>query len=137
MRRRPKFRCATKKSITKLASILGVSHTPDMQDWEWEIADPQRLREYIELYSKPHMNEDDRFTIMETMIQSIDDLFVRNRIPPKCWTRVQKLITSNPKLHQCSVLYWSSLDFDGFTPVRDCWKVSKEMNKLYIRLYNC
>lgn len=52
MRVKPKFRCTTGKSIDKLAEILSVPNTPDMQDWEWVIAEPYRINEYINLYKK-------------------------------------------------------------------------------------
>jgi hypothetical protein len=104
-----------------------------MQDWEWEIADSARINDYICLYMKSHMNDDDRITLMETIIQSTEDLYSLNGFPPKQWRQVKLLLTANSKIHHYTIFYWSNLD--GFTPFYDCWSISKEMNRLYFKLY--
>jgi hypothetical protein len=104
-----------------------------MQDWEWEIADSARINDYICLYMKSHMNDDDRITLMETIIQSTEYLYSLNGFPPKQWRQVKLLLTANSKIHHYTIFYWSKLD--GFTPFYDCWSISKEMNRLYFKLY--
>jgi hypothetical protein len=111
MRREPKFRSVTRKSITKLSYIFKVQDSEFMQDWEWVIADHRRINEYIQLYLKMHMTDDDRFGIMETIIQSVEDLYSRNGFPPKQWSIVKKLLKRNKELHQYTVFYWSCLDW--------------------------
>lgn len=44
------------------------------QDWEWEVADPARIDEYLNAYHVGEFTDDERFTLMETLIQAFDDL---------------------------------------------------------------
>jgi len=133
MRIEPKFRCASGKSMSKLAKILKVPITYDMQDWEWEIADQDRISEYITLYKQDHMNDDDRIALMETIIQCVDDLYSAKYFPPKQWKEVKRLIKRNSVIHQYTIFYWSGLE--AFVPCFYTWYISKEMSKLYLELY--
>jgi hypothetical protein len=129
----PKFRCTSAKSIAKLAQILNVPNNSQMQDWEWEIADHKRLNEYIHLYGRRHMTDDDRIALMETIIQSVDDLYSKNGFLPRQWNRVKNLIIQNSEIHRYTVFYWSNLS--EFLPCYYSWSISKQMSSLYLCLY--
>jgi hypothetical protein len=47
---------------------------PHMQDWEWEVADSERINEFPSAYESGELSDDERFTLMETILQSFEDL---------------------------------------------------------------
>ena len=108
---KPKLRCPTKKSIEKLSVILSVPNTPQMQDWEWEIADSKKLNDYISIYNKDHMTNDDRFTIMETILQAVECRIIDNGVPPRSWIKIKKILEKNKELHKDSIYYWSDIEW--------------------------
>jgi hypothetical protein len=44
-----------------------------MQDWSWEVADATRLDEFLAVYQTASLTDDERFTLMEVLLQSFED----------------------------------------------------------------
>jgi len=89
-----------------------------MQDWEWEVADSGRLDEFTGAYESGELNGDERFTLMETIIQSFDDLGPQHERDPR-WRRILEILDRNIELHIYSVWYWSAVD--GETSGEQFW----------------
>ncbi len=68
------WRFPTADARASLAARFGVPNEPHIQDWEWEVADPARIDEYISAYVDAGLTDDERFTLMETVIQAFEDL---------------------------------------------------------------
>lgn len=83
----PKFRCPTKKAIKSLATRFGFRYSDNMQDWEWEVADYAQIDKIIETYKCNKLSDDERFTLMETIIQSMEDLGLALKFNEK-WSKV-------------------------------------------------
>jgi len=63
-----------------LAKRFEFRYTKQMQDWE--VDDYSRINEFIEVYESIEISDDEKFTLMETIIQAQNDLRVllgRNR----------------------------------------------------------
>jgi hypothetical protein len=103
------WRYPTRAAIDALAARFDLPNRPDMQDWEWEVADPTRLDEFIDAYQSGNLDDDERFTLMEIIIQSFEDLGQRSELDPR-WQRILGILDRNIELHACSVWYWSVLD---------------------------
>jgi hypothetical protein len=103
------LRHPTRAAVDALAARFGLPNHPDKRDWEWEVADPARLDEFISAYQSAELDDDERFTLMETIIQSFDDLGSRCELDPR-WQRILDILDRNIELHACSVWYWSALD---------------------------
>jgi hypothetical protein len=115
----------TRAAVDRLAVRLGLPNEPGMQDWEWEVADAERLDEFFALYGDPELSEDDRFTLMETIIQSCENLGDALD-EDRRWAEVRTLLEKNIDLHISSVWYWAALD----TTLDDAWRVSPFMRGL-------
>jgi hypothetical protein len=63
------WRFPTEQAIASLAARFDLPNESYMQDWEWEVADPERIDEYITVYNSGELNDDERFTLMETIVQ--------------------------------------------------------------------
>ena len=121
------WRFSTRDSITSLAKRLNVPNDPAMQDWAWEIADSTRINEYIELYNSDALDDDERFTLMEIIIQSFADLDT-NLEDDSRWRLILDSLDRNIQLHAHSICYWAA-DADG-VQVNDGWTVSPFLLKL-------
>jgi len=107
------WRHPTRAAIDALATRFGLPNGPNMQDWEWEVADSKRLDDFIGAYESGELNDDERFTLMETIIQSFEELGPLHEYDPR-WQRILEILDQNIELHICTVWYWSRLD--GETP---------------------
>lgn len=103
------FRCATAGAINSLADKFDLPNSRGMQDWEWEVADPTRIDEFIDAYLNGNLNDDERFTIAETIIQSFHDSGKELKESKK-WEAFLTIIETNRSLHIHTIHYWASDD---------------------------
>ncbi|WP_165251338.1 hypothetical protein [Paludisphaera soli] len=112
------------------ASLARRFSLPDdlwMQDWPWEVADPSRFGEFLDAYRSGSLDEDERFTLMEMLIQCVEDMESPSIATSPEWRAVAALLTADPRLHASSVRYWSCLDDD----LEDAFAVSGPMRTLW------
>lgn len=88
-----------------------------MQDWEWEVADPARFQEWVRVYREEPLTDDERFSLMEMLIQCVEDTAKMRRTGIKVedlpeWRAVATLLCERPRLHATSIAYWALPDSD-------------------------
>ena len=125
------WRCPTRAAIDSLATRFGLANDPGMQDWEWQVADPHRIDEFLSAYEGAALSEDERFTLMETLIQSFEDLDAPLAAEPR-WSRLLELLDRNVALHAHSICYWSLIENENQDP-DDCWRVTPFMQTILRR----
>lgn len=122
------FRCPTREAIDSLAERFGLPNTPEMQDWEWEVADPCRIDEFLAAYQGGELSDDERFTLMETILQSFEHLDEPLASEPR-WQRTLALLEENVALHIYTIWYWSSPELEE----EDAWRVAPFLRPLLAR----
>ncbi len=60
-------------AINALAKRFDLPNEPSMQDWEYEVADAQRINEFLIAYTEKTTSEDEKFVLMEMLIESFSD----------------------------------------------------------------
>ena len=100
-----------------------------MQDWEWEVADSDRIDEFISAYESGQLDDDEKFTLMEIIIQSFEEFESSLSIEPR-WKKILNIIENNIELHIYSVWYWSDLENDNED---DQWKVNPFIRSILTR----
>jgi hypothetical protein len=123
------WRHPTKEAIDSLAKRFGLANHPGMQDWEWEVADPGRIDEFLSAYEGEELSEDERFTLMETLLQSFENLDGPLEAEPR-WSRLLELLDRNVVLHAHSICYWSVIENDDLD---DCWRVTPFVRRVLRR----
>ena len=98
-----------------------------MQDWGWEVADVQRLDEFITAYQSGELDDDERFTLMEMILQSFENLGDATFTDMR-WDLLRDILDMNIQLHADTVWYWARPGTDdpeqqfAITPVvRPIW----------------
>jgi hypothetical protein len=121
------WRFPTRAAIDSLAKRFGLPNDPGMQDWEIEVADSSRIDEFMQVYEDGNLSDDERFTLMTTIIQSFEETKGDLRADSR-WTHVLTLLERDISLHIFSVWYWADSEIGS-----DSWRVSPFMWKLLER----
>lgn len=103
------WRFPTAESIRSLSNRFKLPYTPQMQDWEWEVADSNRIDEFLDAYMSAELTDNEQFTLMETIIQSFEELDQLMTAHPR-WKDCLKALRQNIDRHIYSVWYWSDLE---------------------------
>lgn len=122
------WRFPTRAAIDALAARFGLRNEPDMQDWEWEVADPNRIEEFLGAYESGELTEDERFVLMETIIQSFEESEYSLTGNP-LWERILSHLEENIALHIYTVWYWADLE-EEFS---DNWRVTPSIREILER----
>jgi hypothetical protein len=104
------WRYPTGAAIDSLAKRFNLRNDPGMQDWEYEVSDPDRVDEFISAYESGELTDDERFTLMETILDSL-----RGATNLESDPRLQKVLgflDENIALHIRTVCYWSIINED-------------------------
>ena len=117
----------TAAAIAALAARFHLPNTPDMQDWEYEVADPARLPEFLAAYRASQLNEDERFVLMMTLIQSVEEAGDLEA----GWRDLEPLLRAEWVLHAPTVGYWCC--FDEAVP-SNWFKLAGRMRALWAEL---
>ena len=126
------WRFPTEQSILSLAARLNVAWDPGMQDWEWEIAESSRLDEYLSLYRSGCLTSDERFTLLETIMQAFEDLPSELESDAR-WHDTLTLLDTEVDLHACTIWYWSDLEDELG---EESWRVTPFLRKL-VQKHQC
>lgn len=119
----------TTASIERLAEHLNLPARPDMQDWPFEVADPIRIDEFMTAFEQFEDEPDIRYTLMDVLIQSFEELgddLGRN----DKWRTLLTWIQLDYKTHAHQVWYWSAFQENA---LRDAWRVSPFFREIWER----
>lgn len=122
-------RFPTGAAVDALAKRFKLPRRPDMQDWQWEVADARRIDEFLAGYESGDLSDDERFTLMEIIIQSFADLS-ESLSSDLRWSRTLELLTENVSLHLYSIWYWSCLDND--IGHEELWTVTPDLRVVFM-----
>lgn len=114
------------EAIDVLARRFNLPNTPFMQDWPWEVADYRRIEEFLDAYDDDELGDDERFVLMDILIQSAEDLG-SNLAQSPVWLKIQDRLDKNIALHIYHVWYWACLENEHLA---DAWQVAPTMRAL-------
>ncbi|MPM16375.1 hypothetical protein SDC9_62754 [bioreactor metagenome] len=121
------LRYPTDTARKKLATRFALPFDSSMQDWEWMVADGERFEEFIDVFRLENLNDDERFSLMEVMIQCVEDMELQSE-REAAWLSMEPLLLSRPDIHRSTVEYWACLDE---TESEACFRVSGNMREVW------
>lgn len=116
------IRYPARRAIDALASRFGLRNETLMQDWQWEVADPERLDEFLVAYDLPDLTDDERFVLAEIIIESFEESSADLQHDPR-WHILLDRLNRNIAIHAHTVWYWSC----GEDVLEDCWRVTPHL----------
>jgi hypothetical protein len=122
----PKPRYGTAKAIDELSKELNLLHERWMQDWPFEVVNPDDIEKYIAHY-RVTVDEDKKFLLMEAIIQATTEQR-RQTDFEKYWNIIKPLLIDNFSTHEYSVFDWSCFETDDLT---ECWTITPNMRQLW------
>lgn len=98
----------------QLSIKLNLEFNELMQDWEWEISDYKRLSEFIHEYNKPETSENEKISLMEIILDSLNDLILDGKIETfeAYFVLALNCLVENKKLHLPTLNYWTENHYE-------------------------
>lgn len=98
----------------QLSIKLKLEFNEFMQDWEWEISDYNRLGEFIYEYNKPETSDNEKISLMEIILDSLNNLILDGKIEmfEANIILVQNFLIENKNLHSPTLNYWTRNNFE-------------------------
>jgi hypothetical protein len=122
---KPNFRCGTKRAIEELALELNLPYDSTMQDWSYEVSNPNDLYKYISHYST--INDDDKkFVLMEMILQALNDQFNEQQLLSG-WEMVKPILVSDFNVHEYTISHWKDLIEENFDNCKVLSQLLKEL----------
>ncbi|MEE9336424.1 MAG: hypothetical protein V3U65_20240 [Granulosicoccaceae bacterium] len=115
------------EAIKLLNKKLNLPATGDEQDWEIELADANRINEFISFYENESLDDDKLYALMALIVGSLEDLACVHPIGEDVWEKISELLCSKYELHKPTIDYWSIVD--NKCP-DDLFKITKLMRSL-------
>jgi hypothetical protein len=97
-----------KEAIESLNKNLSLPSTGMEQDWEIELADLNRIEEFVSFYKNSSLNEEEKKALMSLIVASYDDYLNEKHISNEVFEReIKKLLTIDKYLFTELFDYWS------------------------------
>lgn len=123
------WRFPTGAAIKKLAERFDLPNEDWMQDWEWQVADYERINEFLAAYENGELSDDEQFTLMETILESFRGSGEVEKRSAR-WQKTVELLERNIELHLYTVCYWACLDDEN---LEDAWECAPAMRMILNR----
>ena len=98
----------------KLSEKLNLEFNENMQDWEWEISNPNRIAEFITEYDNLDYSTKEKETLMEIILDSLNDM-KRTNVSNDFKKHLNSVISrlkKNSGIHSGTIRYWKNGKFD-------------------------
>ncbi|WP_419602188.1 hypothetical protein, partial [Thiolapillus sp.] len=118
----------TNEAIEYLNRELVLPSTGREQDWEIELADSNRINEFISFYENKPLSDDKKFALMALIIGSLENLAYIKSINKDIWGKVARLLCARIELYKPLIDYWSLVGEDNNDD--DTFAITKLMRSL-------
>ncbi len=122
----PKERYWTRQSIEKLALKFSLPHNDNMQDWPYEISDPNRVEEFFDALKDYATDQDTQFTLMDLVLQSLEESKIE-LFDSKIGFALQSYLKEHFETHAYQIWYWSAFD----NKLTDSWRISPFIRNIW------
>lgn len=97
-----------KETIAALSKKLSLPYKGTEQDWDIEMADSNRINEFIDLYHQYDLDFEERVALMSLIIASYDDFLNENNVEIDSRWNIIKLMLAKDRIHFVELInYWS------------------------------
>jgi predicted protein tyrosine phosphatase len=120
-----KPRYNTSIAIDLIAKKLNLEFDKSSQDWAYEIANSNLIEKYYKLYDSL-VNEDEKFVLMQTIIQATNEL-IESSGKIDSWIMLEQRLIWDFSIHKHTIEYWSCPET---TDLNDCWIITSQIREL-------
>jgi hypothetical protein len=99
------------KALIDLSIKLGLDIHGDepeweLQEWEWDFADSDRIEEFIEIYNLGICTDDQKVALMSLIVESYNDYIFKYGNHSEIWKTISKELLKNHETHQYTINEW-------------------------------
>ena len=94
-------------AINFLNKELRLPTTGFEQDWDIELANANRIIEFIEFYDNTLLSNDKKIALMALIVGSLEDLANIEPVDQSLWKQIEELLCDNYHLFKSIIDYWS------------------------------
>ncbi len=106
----------TPKSIEGLVTKMGFPKPGKYtQDWECEVADHTRVREWMSEYQRSDLNDEERFALVMIIVESMNDALLIESITNQDLIIFKRLLIDNYTLHRNTLGDWADWEQTDLT----------------------
>ncbi|MEK6235500.1 MAG: hypothetical protein N2C14_12400, partial [Planctomycetales bacterium] len=117
-----------KQSIKGLVAKLGFPPPgPYTQEWDCEVADASRCTEWLSAYEKTDLNDEEKFTLMKIIVESLNDVVSAETITNQDFLTFRALVVRDYDLHKSTVDDWADWEQDD---LEDSYAIAPLMRKI-------
>lgn len=98
-----------KETIIKLDKLLGLNYQGFEQDWSIELANPNRITEFIETAYSNHFESSIKYALMELILASFNDR-AWDENDKFLWNSIEILLNKDLNLYVDLLKYWAVED---------------------------
>lgn len=120
----------TGKPLDRLARLLAIDIEAGGQDWDLVCADPDRIKEFCDIYERESLNDVEKSELMMLIVASYDEDLERGNQSEFDWQRIVRLLETEFALHKEIVEYWSLTEE---TDAENVFPVTPLMRKVWHR----
>lgn len=124
-------RYVTREATDHLEGVFGLERDPYCQDWEIELSDGSRLREFVDFYCSAELSDDERFALMALIVASAHDALDITGLDDGLWDVIHNLLVAGFEVHASMIHDWCCPEATNedecftLTPrMRAVWKAS-------------
>lgn len=122
------WRFPTLAAVQSLARRFNLPYAPEDQDWEHTAADSERIDDFFSAYASGELDDDERFVLMELLIQSFEHIAADTGAEDSRWPQLLALLDEHVELHAFSLWYWA--DPDTAMHEDELWHVTPSLRQL-------
>lgn len=98
----------TKEVADFLNVKLALPAKGDEQDWDIELANKDRVKEFTDYLNTAILTNEQKFALMSLIVASYEDLLVsKNKLYTPFWHKIGHILNSEKHLYQPIIDYWT------------------------------
>lgn len=96
-----------KEIVEKLSKELSLPYTGTEQDWDLEMADFNRLADFLNYYNQNTLSKEEGVALMALILASYDDfLLANNEQVDEMWAEIKQILESQRAIFVELLNYW-------------------------------
>lgn len=96
-------------AIVRLTQRLRLQITDGGQDWPIEVADADRVAEFLDIYEQGALDADEQYHLMELIVASLEAHMQECKPAPELFARFRKHFMNSFEAHGDTAAYWAGI----------------------------
>jgi len=112
-------------SIKFISEKLKLPYSEDNQDWDLEMANYERLDDFISLYSE-ELNVAQKRALMSLILASFEDFLNKRGMLSDIWSKIKSILISENEIFKDLLDYWGVNEKND----NDCFRITSLLKSI-------